>query len=727
MAGQGALVHGDAGPAVMLGRRGEHLAPLLDGSLAEDEIVDRLEGLVPSWAIRIELRRLRSMGCLAMEDGRRAKSEPAAPRGAEFTDTALAETVPPVPVAAPVGAAGQETSGDQDPAAPLPSLAVSFAGELDSAVFLDELQSVGFGVQEPAGLKVVLADSYLRADLAEVNESRLGDGESWMLVRPGPRRIWIGPLLVPGRTGCWRCLRDRLARNRPEEAWMLGRRPGGDWLPGNRSPGESARTTAAVLCRWLSTGPVAELSGRLWEECVRTGVAVAHTVIRRPQCPACGVPDTLTERIPPSHGAVDLASLVDPLTGVVLQTIPLEPDLPGPFHACRSPWGGEPHGESLAALSGCLPRGMGKGWTADEARTRAIGEAVERYSAAFQGDESAITASAHELGEETIDPTECMLYSEAQYAARSERNIRLSGYHRIPERFDVRAPIAWTRVERLGGGGSRLLPTALLYSHCPPGPDGSMLVSDPNGTAAGRTPEEAILNGLLEVIERDALGIWWYNAVQRPEFRFDGPDPPWLSEARAAYRRIGRSFWFLDIGTDVEVPCVAAVSRRTDMQWEQVLFGFGAHLDPVLAVRRALLELNQLVTYVADARRTGRPFGTPFESWLRIASLADAPYLAPLPGESRGYPSRPPTDAPTTGGGGVDACLRLLEACGLDAYVADMTRADIGLPVFKAIVPGLRSMYARLAPGRLYDVPAAEGWLPVARDEATVDRFPFFL
>ena len=49
----------------------------------------------------------------------------------------------------------------------------------------------------------------------------------------------------------------------------------------------------------------------------------------------------------------------------------------------------------------------------------------------------------------------------------------------------------------------------------------------------------------------------------------------------------------------------------------------------------------------------------------------------------------------------------------------DQTRPDIGMPVAKTIVPGMRHFWARFAPGRLYDVPVAEGWLkqPVAEPD----------
>jgi oxazoline/thiazoline synthase len=54
--------------------------------------------------------------------------------------------------------------------------------------------------------------------------------------------------------------------------------------------------------------------------------------------------------------------------------------------------------------------------------------------------------------------------------------------------------------------------------------------------------------------------------------------------------------------------------------------------------------------------------------------------------------------------------VRLAERHGLDFLVLDQTRPDIGVPVVRVIVPGLRHFYRRFGPGRLYDVPVKLGW-----------------
>ena len=72
-------------------------------------------------------------------------------------------------------------------------------------------------------------------------------------------------------------------------------------------------------------------------------------------------------------------------------------------------------------------------------------------------------------------------------------------------------------------------------------------------------------------------------------------------------------------------------------------------------------------------------------------------------------------------------CQELVEKNGMEMLVLDQTRPDIGLPVVKVIVPGLRHFWARFAPGRLYDVPVAQGWHPAPLSEEELNPVPMFL
>jgi ribosomal protein S12 methylthiotransferase accessory factor len=63
----------------------------------------------------------------------------------------------------------------------------------------------------------------------------------------------------------------------------------------------------------------------------------------------------------------------------------------------------------------------------------------------------------------------------------------------------------------------------------------------------------------------------------------------------------------------------------------------------------------------------------------------------------------------------------------MEILVLDQTRPDLGMPVAKVIVPGLRHFWARFAPGRLYDVPVQMRWLEKPRMEEELNPIPMIL
>ena len=72
----------------------------------------------------------------------------------------------------------------------------------------------------------------------------------------------------------------------------------------------------------------------------------------------------------------------------------------------------------------------------------------------------------------------------------------------------------------------------------------------------------------------------------------------------------------------------------------------------------------------------------------------------------------------------VEHCRSIVEAKGMEFLVLDQTRPDIGMPVVRVIVPGLRHFWARFAPGRLYDVPIEMGWRKQPLREVDLNPLP---
>ena len=85
-----------------------------------------------------------------------------------------------------------------------------------------------------------------------------------------------------------------------------------------------------------------------------------------------------------------------------------------------------------------------------------------------------------------------------------------------------------------------------------------------NGNAAGNTLEEAILQGFLELVERDSVALWWYNRVRRPAVDLDSFGEPYLRRLTDFLQKYRRDLWVIDLTSDLDIPVFIALSQRPD-------------------------------------------------------------------------------------------------------------------------------------------------------------------
>jgi ribosomal protein S12 methylthiotransferase accessory factor len=276
-----------------------------------------------------------------------------------------------------------------------------------------------------------------------------------------------------------------------------------------------------------------------------------------------------------------------------------------------------------------------------------------------------------------------------------------------PAPFDPSAKIEWSPVWSLRDQRFKYLPTSLLYFFHKGNSAAGHIHADSNGCAAGNTREEAIVQGFLELVERDSYAIWWYNRVQRPEVDLSVFDDSYVRDLQIQLAETGRRLWVLDITNDLEIPTYVALSQSVENGQDFIEFGSGSHFDPRIAMLRSLTELNQFLSIGLMGLRSTETMGDDGSGLLR---LADHPYLTP----NGDPPVRPDLDSKF---GRLDkreqvmTCMNLVKQLGLDFLVLDQTRPDIEVPVVRVIVPGFRHFYRRFAPGRLYDIPVKLGWL----------------
>src|SRR5262249_16619693 len=253
--------------------------------------------------------------------------------------------------------------------------------------------------------------------------------------------------------------------------------------------------------------------------------------------------------------------------------------------------------------------------------------------------------------------------------------------------------------------------------------------ADSNGCAARQSKEEAILHGFTELVERDSVALWWYNRLKKPAVDLSSFAEPYFQELQAYYQTLHRDLWVLDLTSDLNIATFVAISRRNDQQVEDIILGFGAHLDPQSAILRALTELNlQLpVLFMSKNGDSSLAVDPKVISWWKTTTLESQPYLAPdetlTLKVQADYPQRWNDDIYTD----VMACVRSAEEKGLETLVLDQTRPDTGLDVVKVFVPGLRHFWPRFGPGRLYDVPVQMGWLTKPLTEEQLNPQPIYL
>ncbi|MFP5268817.1 TOMM precursor leader peptide-binding protein [Coleofasciculus sp.] len=717
------------------GRAYAQVIPLIDGFRTTDEIVDTLESKLSATEVYRTLLLLEKYGHIE-------------------------ESVATLPssIAAYWNTLGVTTHAASE-ALDAKRVCLFPFGNVPKQAFLAQLEAmhVSIALQDDADLWVALVDDYLQGGLAQLNRRALETDKPWLIVRPSGVYAWIGPLFFPGQTGCWACLSQRLHNNFEVDRYacqMMHRDrpyPALAALPATVSIGLGI--AAAEVAKWIVLGEAASLKSKVLTFDSISLQTKEHLLVRRPQCPECGEPAKWKGNLPVplrlqsvvkqfvsdgGHRAVTPEQTlskyehhISPITGIAKSLTRVSNPDDDTVHVYVS-------GNNMAARYDSFTRlrrhvrsaCCGKGISDAQAQVSALCEAIERYSGVFRGEEIRQIGTAQALGDRAIDPRDCMLFSPQQYRDRDRWNALDRRLDTIPLPFDPTVEMEWTPLWSMTRQEFRYLPTSYCFYSYPSPPEQFYCLPDSNGCAAGNTPEEAILQGFMELAERDSVAMWWYNRLRRPTVNLDSFDDPFIQELRVYYRQIDRDLWVLDLTNDLGIPAFIAISNYLGGDTEDIIFAPAAHFDPRMGVVRALTELNQMLPGVVSSkgRGTGYEYDDPEAiHWWQTATLKNQPYLLPAPNT----PARQRNEYLTVHHDDIREdvmhCQSIVEGLGLEMLVLDQTRPDVGLPVVKVVVPGLRHFWARYAPGRLYDIPVKLGWRTAPLSEEELNPISIFI
>jgi ribosomal protein S12 methylthiotransferase accessory factor len=369
----------------------------------------------------------------------------------------------------------------------------------------------------------------------------------------------------------------------------------------------------------------------------------------------------------------------------------------------------------------------------EAAEAASIGEALERYSAAFVPTDRLVVGSADELTD-AVDPERFALFHETQFAHRA--------FPFRPFRRDTVA--SWVRGFALPGGEPAYVPAQMTFLAWGGDPDEERITyATSNGLACAPTLEEAVLAGLLEQIERDAVMLAWYGRLSLPLLDWAG-DPELVALDARYFAPAGLRYSAVDLSDFFGIPTVLGIVHGPP--GVLAALGVGAACAPTVSVAwwKALAEAFAVQRWVRD-RALERPDDverpaseiTSFDGHTMFYAHPDrATRAAFLDGALERRETR---DIPVLEGANVReriecVCDRLAQRR-VSAYAVDVTSPDVraaGFHVLRVVAPELCQLdvveHGRFLGGtRLYEAAYEAGLVPrpFALADLNPDPHPF--
>jgi ribosomal protein S12 methylthiotransferase accessory factor len=374
--------------------------------------------------------------------------------------------------------------------------------------------------------------------------------------------------------------------------------------------------------------------------------------------------------------------------------------------------------------------GAGSGKTREEARVKAVCEALERYCSCCFDPGQQIVASANELGADAVDLDLYAIGSKLEYA-------NPISHSRPP---DKSLPLRWVRAVSLISGARKWVPLLSVYlSSRIDFPGESFLQPISTGCAIAANYEKAVWTGLCEVVERDAISLTWLQELPLPEVAIDGIDSSRFWSVYRELKSAGIEQKFYNATTDIGVPTVYGVQRSAHGLLKFLVM---AATRPTIidAMTRIMEEaVPQRSTVIQVEQSKPRLFDPAnFSTFVHLedgarfyADGVNDQACKFLFAETR---SQNASDIPSVKGKGprehLETTLKRFAELGYEAYAADITVPavrDAGLVAVKVIAPQLLPLTTNynlryLATPRLYEAPVRMGY--AAKPESKINPWP---
>ncbi len=327
-------------------------------------------------------------------------------------------------------------------------------------------------------------------------------------------------------------------------------------------------------------------------------------------------------------------------------------DIPVFFSVC---------GHDAAQLTGTKKQ-MGKGATPSQAEASAVMELAERYSffSFYSRPENFIMDTYANVRDRALD---------FDLIARSVQDE--SDELAISKKIFEQIPLKWTRGYNLTRQEETLIPFDWFYT-----------INEFNGASAGNCAEEALSQGICEIVERHVSSIISADKLGVPVLNTDSATDPFVLDMLAKYKKAGITLHISDFTLDMGIPTVGilAYDPLTFPEKSEIVWTAGTTPDPQKALSRALSETAQL----AGDFNTGSNYiasGLP-----KFKNLAAAGYVinADKKVDLRKLPDLSHGNIKVE----VESCLSALADRDMQVLAVNTMHPLLQIPAFYSIIPG---------------------------------------
>jgi ribosomal protein S12 methylthiotransferase accessory factor len=305
---------------------------------------------------------------------------------------------------------------------------------------------------------------------------------------------------------------------------------------------------------------------------------------------------------------------------------------------------------------------MGKGATPAQSQASAVMELAERFSLfSFYGNrDQFLYAPFSALKAPAMD---------FDWIARSV------GDHSpdlpVARRFFSELPLQWTWSHNLTQGETVMVPFNWFWT-----------INQFNGASAGNCIEEALCQGICEVVERHVCAVISHNKHNVPLIDPDSIQDPVARELLAKYNHIGVKLYLSDFTFDMGIPSVGALAYdpQTFPEKSEIVWTAGTMPSANKALCRALTEVAQLA---GDFNSSANYEASGLPKFMQL----DAARYVTHPGSSIAMSDLPEISDPNIKTE-VERCINAMASRNMDIFTVDVAHPALKIPAFYTMIPG---------------------------------------